>query len=684
MDANAHRLPSSACGADSGSSARALRSLPLCMGLLVAWSLGAPGPAPAAPSGATGFDASGPVAVTPTDTLELRIIPERLELPHNGEASFRVEITGPTGTAEAGTGAVWRSQNRDVAMVGPGGVVRARSPGRTSVSVVVEGRVAIAVVEVLPPAPARIEVELPGGVLRVGVSAPLLTTVVGADGEPVASTGLRFASSDPGVLRVDADGRVHGIAPGQAEVEVRSGEVRVARTIQVEPALDLELSIVPAGASIETGDVLRLRLEGRTTTGDPTPELFPVWTVDRGGASIDAEGAEGVFVAEAPGSYRVSAVLSDELARSVLVEVEPREAAAALELSGRGVLDGHHSGDMWVFEGVDGRDYVYIGTFQHDWMKVFDVTDPTQPILTDSVRLDARRINDVKVHASAELVVVTREGASDRRNGIVILDTRNPAHPVVLSEYTETVTGGVHNVWIEGDLIYACHNGTSDIHIIDIADPANPREVGRWGLDRERKTLHDVIVQDGYAYLSYWDDGVVMLDVGAGTHGGTPTRPTLVSRFSYPQGHTHTAWREGRYLFVGDEIFPMDWDPMKPIEARGYVHVLDMIDPDHPVEVARYEVPEAGAHNVWVEDDRLYVGYYQAGLRVVDISGELRGDLYRQGRELAVIKTTDENSMAPNWPMTWGAQTHKGYIFSSDLNSGLWVTRLRLRAPVVF
>ena len=37
-----------------------------------------------------------------------------------------------------------------------------------------------------------------------------------------------------------------------------------------------------------------------------------------------------------------------------------------------------------------------------------------------------------------------------------------------------------------------------------------------------------------------------------------------------------------------------------------------------------------------LEDDKLYVGYYQAGLRVVDISGELRGDLYRQGRELAV------------------------------------------------
>jgi hypothetical protein len=172
-----------------------------------------------------------------------------------------------------------------------------------------------------------------------------------------------------------------------------------------------------------------------------------------------------------------------------------------------------------------------------------------------------------------------------------------------------------------------------------------------------------------------------VLDVGAGSHGGTPTAPTLVSQYKYPSGNTHVAWRQGRYLFVGDEIFPASWSPDEPIQARGYIHVLDMSDIENPVEVAKYEVPEAGAHNVWAEGDRLYVGYYQAGLRVLDISGELRGDLYAQGRELAVIRTTDADSAVPNWPMTWGAQLHKGRIYSSDFNSGLWVTELRERRP---
>jgi hypothetical protein len=156
----------------------------------------------------------------------------------------------------------------------------------------------------------------------------------------------------------------------------------------------------------------------------------------------------------------------------------------------------------------------------------------------------------------------------------------------------------------------------------------------------------------------------------------------FVSQFKYPQGHTHTAWREGKHLFIGDEIFPPDWDADRPIEARGYIHVVDYSDPENPVEVAKYEVPEAGAHNFWVEDDILYVGYYQAGLRVVDVSGELRGDLYRQGREMGAYRTGSPDAITPNWSMTWGAQIHKGNIITSDLNSGLWLARFQRRTTV--
>ena len=87
-------------------------------------------------------------------------------------------------------------------------------------------------------------------------------------------------------------------------------------------------------------------------------------------------------------------------------------------------------------------------------------------------------------------------------------------------------------------------------------------------------------------------------------------------------------------------------------------------------------MPEAGTHNIWVEDDILYVGYYAGGLRVVDVSGELMGDLYRQGREIAYFKSLDPEGFVPNAPLVWGAQPYKGNIFFVDGHSGLWAVRL--------
>ena len=578
---------------------------------------------------------------------------------------------------------LWRSTDAEIATVTEDGTVTAVAPGTAQIAAIVDGRPGYATINV-PQLPAvRMTLTVPDVPLRRGTSVPLSADVRTRLGTPV-QVAISYSSSNPDIADVDALGRVYLHRAGTAQITGRSGAAEGSVDVTVVDSDVASYEIVGPNEGVRTGDVGRYRISGLTVSGNEVGGFRPAWSVSGSGAQIEAEGEDGVFVAERPGRYSVTAVVGARVTLVTFVNVEGRSYDQHLVKVGRGAISNHHSGDTWVFEGVDGRDYAYVGTFMYDWAKIFDVTDPENTVLTDSVQLDARRINDVKIHPNGRIGILTREGASDRRNGIVLLDLSDPAHPTILSEYTDTVTGGVHNTWVlpNAELIYAVHNGTSDIHIIDIADPRNPREVGRWGLDKENKSLHDVIVQDGYAYLSYWNDGVVTLDAGAGTHGGTPRNPTFVSQIDFDTPNAHVAWRHGRYLFVGDEIFPPDWDADLPIEAKGYVHVVDMIDIENPVEVGRYEVPEAGAHNLWSDDDKLYVGYYQGGLRVVDISGELRGDLYRQGREISSLKTTDHQTTTPNWPMTWGAQLHKGNIYTSDLNSGLWIARLVQRLGV--
>ena len=71
--------------------------------------------------------------------------------------------------------------------------------------------------------------------------------------------------------------------------------------------------------------------------------------------------------------------------------------------------------------------------------------------------------------------------------------------------------------------------------------------------------------------------------------------------------------------------------------------VVDVSDLEKPLIVAWYEPTDGGVHNIWVEGDSLYVGNYQGGGRVVDISGELKGDLLRQGREMSWLFTAESS-----------------------------------------
>ena len=225
----------------------------------------------------------------------------------------------------------------------------------------------------------------------------------------------------------------------------------------------------------------------------------------------------------------------------------PREVARELEVVGRTPQEEFQTAEQWIV----GK-YAYVSSIMAGRIWVYDLSDPAKPVKVDSISFDARVINDVSTTADGKIAVVTREGASNRKNGIVFLDLADPAHPKVLSEYTETVTGGVHSAYVDGHYVYLTDDATGSLRVIDFADPAKPKEVARWQTESplarpvknpEGETfvggrmLHDVQVVDGLIYMGYWKDGLVILDVGNGIKGGSPEHPQFVSqlRFNYSE-----------------------------------------------------------------------------------------------------------------------------------------------------
>jgi hypothetical protein len=187
--------------------------------------------------------------------------------------------------------------------------------------------------------------------------------------------------------------------------------------------------------------------------------------------------------------------------------------------------------------------------------------------------------------------------------------------------------------------------------------------------------IHDTFVRDGLAFVSAWDSGLMIFDVGNGVAGGTPSSPQLVgSVVTAASGlngaRVHNAWwfhnpvsGERRYVFVGQE-----GPGSLGVGSSGDIHVVDASDLRAPVEVAQYRMPAAGTHNFWMDESAqiLYAAYYNGGVVALDVSGQLSGDL--ASREIARIQPG-----GPGNTFVWGVQLHPdGSLYASDMLSGLW------------
>ena len=575
----------------------------------------------------------------------------------------------------------------DIAAADDSGNVKLFGAGRVTAGVVfANNKAGVTTFNVKPATIKTVEINGIKSPISVGSTAQLEATTRIFSGDPRTGVNINWTSDKPSVATVDAGGVVTGIGPGTAVIKASAEGASNTTTVAVVRNNLRSLAIEPRSTTARTGDVVHF-----TAKGTPSSDFTPRWSVSGSGATIYSDGA---FVAEQPGTYIVNAS-SGNVSTTASVVVAPRNVERELKVVGRALFKEFQGAEEWII-----GNYAYYSTIS-DRFLVYDISDPAHPKLTDTVKVDARLVNDISTTTDGKILVISREGASNRKNGIAFYDTSDPAHPKLISEYTATVTGGVHSAFVDKHYVYLTDDATGSLRVIDFADVKNPKEVARWqtenptaavirtkeGEEIAGRYLHDLQVKDGLAYLAYWHDGLVILDVGAGIKGGSPEHPQFVSQFRFNHNElygdgwlagTHSVFRDRNYLFIGDEVLPAFFDltSHKRIAVRGIVHVVDISDINHPRKVAEYPVPEGGAHNMWVDNGIMYMGYYSGGGRVIDVSGELRGDLYRQGREIGRVWTGDIEGYRANLPFTWGAQPHNGLIYFNDINSGLWIVKL--------
>ena len=529
----------------------------------------------------------------------------------------------------------------------------------------------------------QIEVRNTGG-QTVGPVELLVSAIRDADGSTVPGPTLTIDPQEIATLGA-GEARTLGVSisvqgslmPGEydAAITARGGsqtsaQVAVRFVVLDDPgSVAASVEILATQSTARLGDVVALAVEARNANGTVLQGVPVSWSVEP--SSAGHLGLSGQFVAYRTGNVALVAragVASDTLQ----LEVRERGLSGSFNVVGRAQEVQRYTSDLWLHGTV-----AYSGTWSGrtvgtsvnygNTLNVWDISDPSSPRKAFSLEIDARSLNDTKVLADGTRAIITHERSSDGLNGITLLDLADPLAPTVIGRFTSELETGVHNVWIDGDYAYVVVDGSGKgLRILDISDPTLPRIVASYWAGSS--SLHDVYVREGLAFLSHWNAGLVILDVGYGIAGGTPEAPVEVSRLEELGGQTHNAWYwpEAGYVFVGEEDFG----------TPGVMHVVDVRNLREPREVATFGVPGQAPHNFWLDEatGTLYMAWYAEGLRALDVTGDLLGELDQQDREIAGLRYNGGSGLC-NRPSTdtcsWAPQLHNGLVWVSDMNEGL-------------
>lgn len=236
-----------------------------------------------------------------------------------------------------------------------------------------------------------------------------------------------------------------------------------------------------------------------------------------------------------------------------------------------------------------------------DGLHIIETADPANPVEVGAYRRSDGYSNDVKlVEAGGRRYALIADFPVD------VVDVTDPTRPT----FVTTIPEEAHTLFVETRegstrAYFGNYNATAPVY--DVTNPAQPQKLGVY--QAGGFLVHDLSVKDGIAYLNAWNQGLLVVDFTA------PAAPTLLGTFPSPTRSSHSNWTTtagGRKVVVtGDE---------------GWGAHLDVVDndpasPTYMQSLAKYRTRDhVSIHNIMAFGNKVYVTYYQDGVRVLDLS----------------------------------------------------------------
>ncbi len=269
-------------------------------------------------------------------------------------------------------------------------------------------------------------------------------------------------------------------------------------------------------------------------------------------------------------------------------------------------------------------------------LHVFDVSNPARPQRVGGFDDTIGVVNNVALSGHHAYL-------ADDWEGLQVLDISQPASPQRIG-HLDTL-GQIHGVAIRGNYAYVADGNVGGFRVVDISDPSSPLLVGGVDIAEDARSVALAGDHACVAYTTFDTAGLLVFDIA------NPSNPRQVGKFETSVAVEMAVAVSGIYAFLtGGDLFVLDIAvPATPRLVGGYLtdgyargiaivgdlayvadgvaglRVLDVSDPQAPLAVG--QVDTAGeAWGVAVSGNHAYVANKWGGLLVVDISNpsELR------------------------------------------------------------
>ncbi len=235
---------------------------------------------------------------------------------------------------------------------------------------------------------------------------------------------------------------------------------------------------------------------------------------------------------------------------------------------------------------------------------------------------------------------------------MLVFDISEPANPRLVRNVPSTNTN-VHTVFVDGNRLYAA-SPSKGLLLFDVTTPTEPVELGRYA-----SNPHDMFATGDRLYISNGPYGFVVADAS------NPSDIRELGSYSYEPQYAH---HNAVGTFGGRTI------AFEGGEGPGeHLRVLDITYPAHIVKIGEFQLrTEISIHNMVLVGKKLYIAWYQEGVRVLDVSNPT------QPTQVAYYNTWRETGADPGhyFSGAFGIRVPgDGYIYAVDSSRGLLLLR---------